>query len=111
MKKEVIASIIVFILLGILFYAYYTIVSQAYPPDPLIFLLVFVLACFVFIGPVYYIISRKEQKKSTPLQQEKHGHPILRNCPKCKLLLPGHLTKCPNCGMLLDEVNLPKSEI
>ena len=106
MNKKIIVSFVVIGLLASLFYGYYVVVSQVYPPDPLVFVLVFVLACFVFLGPIYYFMSKKERKK-TPHNPNKHAHPIVRNCPNCNLLLPGHLVKCPNCGARLDGLNAP----
>ncbi|OLS13644.1 MAG: hypothetical protein RBG13Loki_2710 [Promethearchaeota archaeon CR_4] len=105
MNKKAIAFFIIVPSLALIFYSYYNIVSQEFPPDPIIFILIYLFACFLVTFPLFTIWRMWEKRKLAqkneepfPIPQQKVTHDIVRNCPSCGLLVPGHLTKCPICG-------------
>jgi hypothetical protein len=101
-------ALVVLVVLMIVFYFVYDYVTRSYSTNPALLFLLFGFSVVLLLSPLVFETKRPvAQGPFTPPPvgtSEKPARPILRNCPKCKILLPGSVLKCPNCGSTFPEV-------
>ncbi len=106
--KRRVSAIVVLVVLILVFYFVYDYVIRSYSPNPALLFLLFGFSIVLLLSPLLFETTKKPvaQESFTPPPvgtAEKPTRPIVRNCPKCKMLLPGSVWKCPNCGTTLPE--------
>ncbi len=106
--KRRIGAIVVISVLILLFYFLYDYMMSHYTTEPFVLFLLFGFSVMLLVSPLLF-----EAKKKVPAEapftprtiglEEKPIRPIVHTCPKCKMLLPRSVWKCPNCGTFLTE--------